>query len=193
MPSKDIIELLKKRLDDNHKESEAITAFLKLVEKEDDIVYDRDVDIFEKIIKYCNEQTHKGWKKKFENVLSIQKETAQPTVTLRVGDHKFYGGGRGIPILPPKSETITWKKYLLGVIEMLGGEGKTNDIANAIILSNKDITYTKARQTAADMLPELVDEGKLFVIKGESRKEGNTYSLKNPFEYNLLVHLATTK
>ena len=94
---------------------------------------------------------------------------------------RYYGGGVAVPIdvhFKGKDKDTTWKNYLLDVIEKLGGEAKTSDIAYTIIQANKDLSFIQARQTAADILPELVKEGKLDIKKGESKKEGNLYTLK---------------
>ena len=77
----------------------------------------------------------------------------------------------------PKSEEKTWKEYLMYILEQFDKEAKTSDIAKLIIQANKDLTFNKARQTAADILPELVKDNKVEVIKGDSRKEGNTYQI----------------
>lgn len=91
--------------------------------------------------------------------------------------HKFYGGGKMIPIVR-KVENVTWKSYLIEVIKKLDGSAKTNDIAEVMIYSIKDLSFVRARQIAADLLPELVNDGLLDVEKGNSKKEGHTYMIK---------------
>lgn len=96
----------------------------------------------------------------------------------------YYGGGKTIPYVK-KDDNSTWKEYLLEVLKELKGNAKTNDIAEVLILSNKDLSFVKARQIAADLLPELVEEGLIEVEKGGSRKEGHTYMLKNNRKFNI--------
>lgn len=89
-------------------------------------------------------------------------------------DLKSNNFGTVIPVVP-KDEESTWKEYLRVVIERLGGKARTGDVANVMINSIKDLSFVRARQIASDLLPELVGDGKLEIVRGESRKEGNTY------------------
>lgn len=102
-----------------------------------------------------------------------------------ISRYKYFGGGKVIPIVEKDSNT-TWKSYLIDVIRRLNGTAKTNEIAEVMINSINELSFVKARQIAADLLPELVLEGKLEVEKGTSRKEGHTYKLKTGIYADIL-------
>lgn len=93
----------------------------------------------------------------------------------------FYGGGTVLPDgyekVSVKADSITWKDYFLQVMNQLKGPIKTTDIATVVVRVNKTMNFNRVRQEAADKLPILVKEGKIKVVKGNNRKEGNLYEL----------------
>jgi len=95
---------------------------------------------------------------------------------------KLYGGGTALPVgyekVGVKTDAITWKDYFFQVMNQLKGPIKTTDIAEVVVRVNKSMNYNRVRQEAADKLPALVKEGKIKVSKGNNRKEGNLYELK---------------
>ncbi len=135
-------------------------------------------DVYSEIVKLLIDTAY------FTSQGSIQIDTKviEPkdidVVGIKASKHKFYGGGRMIPIVR-KTEKATWKEYLIEVLRRLEGRSKTNDIAEVMINSIKDLSFVRARQIAADLLPELVIEGLLDIEKGNSKKEGHTYIVKD--------------
>jgi hypothetical protein len=173
MDNETLNKFLKERKDILLKELEAIDVLLVAVDSKD--VYSDIVNILiESAV-----ATPQG-------SIAIDTKVIEPkeidfTVGMKHSKTKWYGGGRMIPIVR-KPEKCTWKEYLVEVIKRLDGKGKTNEIAEVMINSVNDLSFVKARQIAADLLPELVEEGLLNVEKGNSKKEGHTYMLK---EYKL--------
>lgn len=76
-----------------------------------------------------------------------------------------------------KSNNETWKDYIYKIANLLKYNIKTNQIADVILKSNKNVTPARAKQVSADKILELVNEGKVKVYKGVSKKEGYTYEV----------------
>ena len=179
MPNKELIKILKERREELLKELDAIDTLITSESNNGTIdTYLRVLDGF-----LSKEQHRKEVEEYFDNVFKHSDkgyEAVRNTfVSYGKDDPKnyflwfqHYAGNKF-----PKPEDRTWKNYLIDVILELGGEAKTSDIANFIILNNKDLNFSKARQVAADLLPELVDKGLLKVEKGDSKKEGHLYKI----------------
>ncbi len=135
-------------------------------------------DVFSEVVKLlsgANTFIHHG--SVATNTKVLESKDVDTTITIDASKAKFYGGRRAIPIVR-KAENTTWKSYLVEVIKRLEGSCKTNDIAEVMIYSIKDLSFVRARQIASDLLPELVNDDLLEVEKGGSKKEGHTYMIK---------------
>ncbi|GEM_PF-6003571 len=135
-------------------------------------------DVYSEVVKLLSERitfTPQGSTRAETKIL--EPKDVDISIGMAASQVKFYGGGKMIPIVR-KAENTTWKYYLVEVIKRLEGSCKTNDIAEVMIYSIKDLSFVRARQIAADLLPELVNDGLLEVEKGGSKKEGHTYMVK---------------
>jgi predicted glycosyltransferase len=179
MPNKELIKILKERQGELLKELDAINTML--TSKSDKEIVDTYLKVFDGLLE--KEQHRKEIEEYFDNVFKHTdknyidtRDTGTSWVKSNANNYIFWFKHHGENKLP-KKEDRTWKNYLIDVILELGGQARTSDIANFIILNNKELTFSKARQIAADLLPELVEKGLLNVEKGDSKKEGHLYKI----------------
>lgn len=79
--------------------------------------------------------------------------------------------------MPLKGDSEIWKDYIYKILKLRGSELKTKQIADLIIKANAKVAPARAKQVTADKLLELVNDGKVKVTKGASRKEGYIYEV----------------
>jgi hypothetical protein len=79
--------------------------------------------------------------------------------------------------MPSRGESEIWKDYIYKILKLRGTELKTNQIADIIIKANANVAPARAKQVTADKLLELVNDGKVKVTKGASRKIGYIYEV----------------
>jgi hypothetical protein len=169
MPNKELHNILIERRKKLHKELELLD---KLIESDTD---KNLLDVYRAVIDGILESDKPNTRIE-SKTYTIDSKSLKLWERSNANDYIFWFKHHGDNKLP-KKEDRTWKNYLIDVILELGGEARTSDIANFIILNNKDLTFAKARQIAADLLPELVEKGSLTVEKGDSKKEGHLYKI----------------
>ena len=76
-----------------------------------------------------------------------------------------------------KTESITWKDYIFNIIEVLKYNVRSHQVAEIIVKYNENIPPERAKQITSDRISELLKEGKVKAIKGNSRKIGYIYEL----------------
>lgn len=79
--------------------------------------------------------------------------------------------------LKPKRDVETWKEYILSVMKSIGGKLKSKDIADAILIANKNVSKERVFSVTRDKLAELVKEERVVAKVGVSRKVGNIYEV----------------
>ena len=164
MNQKEFKKVLEKYRSDKAREIDLIDALLEHVKNEN------LNDSLESICSFWSKDNSLLWMKSLDNNCKSNNFKHQ-------GSYSINTYLWNIDHLYPKSDDMTWKEYLMYILQQFDKEAKTSDIAKLIIQANRDLTFNKARQTAADILPELVKDNKVEVIKGDSRKEGNSYQL----------------
>lgn len=78
--------------------------------------------------------------------------------------------------IPPKGD-YSWDEYILIVLRALGGKAKTREVAKAIVESNNDITYGRAKDASSDKLSRHLAAGRINAVKPKLKKEGYTYEI----------------
>ena len=110
----------------------------------------------------------------FDNIV-VKEEKNTPKLETRVFSSAVNNTSKNIE---PKNDNEIWKDYILKVMKKIGGRMKSRDIAEAIFTANqKSVTKERVFSVTRDKLGELVNDEKVVVEIGLSRKIGNIYEV----------------
>lgn len=110
----------------------------------------------------------------FDNIV-VKEEKNTPKLETRVFSSAVNNISKKIE---PKNDNEIWKDYILKVMKIIGGRMKSRDIADAIFIANqKNVTKERVFSVTRDKLAELVNDEKVIVEVGLSRKIGNIYEV----------------
>jgi len=77
----------------------------------------------------------------------------------------------------PAKGNISWEDYTYLALQLVGGKGKKDKVADPVVISNPDIPEKTVRSAISHWLVKLAQKGKIKATRGVSLKEGNYYEL----------------